>query len=157
MLRGRQNSGEFGSNWSHPNAREPNAKAGGKKHSSRGAYLEPRDNTPTLAELGISVINGCTALRFYAEHKLGGMLKETPKAKTGPKKLGDAREPNSLAELGIDKKLSSRAQAIAELSRLAFVARARARRVAGSGFRASVEWEQLFPNFERREPRSVNS
>jgi hypothetical protein len=64
-------------------------------------------------------------LRFYAEHKLGGMLKETPKnpgaAVTGIGKRGSLAEPRcdsppTLVELGIDKKLSSRAQAIAELS-----------------------------------------
>src|SRR5215831_12005182 len=65
--------------------------------------------------LGIGVINDCTALRVYAEHKLGGMLKDTPDAKPGPKQLGSEPEPNSLAGLGLDKKLSFRSQAISEL------------------------------------------
>lgn len=30
------------------------ASAGGKKESSRGAFLEPRDSTPTLAQVGIT-------------------------------------------------------------------------------------------------------
>jgi len=35
-------------------AKNKGASAGGKKESSRGNYLQPRDTTPTLAELGIT-------------------------------------------------------------------------------------------------------
>ncbi|MCX5653384.1 MAG: hypothetical protein NTY65_01865 [Planctomycetota bacterium] len=34
--------------------RAKGARAGGKKESSRGHYMQPRDNTPTLSALGIS-------------------------------------------------------------------------------------------------------
>jgi hypothetical protein len=53
----------------------------------------------------------------YAEHKLGLMLKATERNEGGrPLKTGSNGEPvATLAELGIDKKLSFRSQAIAEL------------------------------------------
>jgi hypothetical protein len=59
-----------------------------------------------------------------AERRLGEMLVEQKAtvgfAKPGPKKeIGSASEPNyrpTLAEAGIDKKLSSRAQKLAQVS-----------------------------------------
>jgi N6-adenosine-specific RNA methylase IME4 len=70
-------------------------------------------------KLGIDIINDCTALRVYAEHKLGGLLKVMPK-NDGTLLRGSKQEPRdntpTLSELGIDKKLSFRSQAIAELS-----------------------------------------
>jgi hypothetical protein len=56
------------------------------------------------------------ALRVYAEHKLGLMLKENPPPDGRPIKNGLEAKPFSpLRKLGIDKKLSFRSQAIAEL------------------------------------------
>ena len=62
-----------------------------------------------------------TALRVYAEHKLGLMLRETDRNEGGHASLyaGSKQEPAyrvaTLAELGLDKKLSFRSQATAEL------------------------------------------
>ena len=76
------------------------AKAGGKKTGSRGTFTEPRDATPTLAE-----------------RRLGELLKETekrgPQHSVGGGSKGSKREPlptapPTLADQGIDKKLSSR-------------------------------------------------
>ncbi len=74
--------------------------------------------------LGEAAVAMATSIKVEALRKLGEMLKATPKA-TG----GDAQRtrfqkstesPETLAELGIDKKTSSVAQALANLSDAAF-------------------------------------
>ena len=74
--------------------------------------------------LGEAAVAMATSIKVEALRKLGEMLKATPKA-TG----GDAQRtrfqkstesPETLAELGIDKKTSSVAQALANLSEAAF-------------------------------------
>ncbi len=64
--------------------------------------------------------NHAAEIRLRAERKLGEILAKTPKAPAGrPKKIGSKREPISkpptLAESGINKKTSSRAQQLAEV------------------------------------------
>jgi N6-adenosine-specific RNA methylase IME4 len=70
--------------------------------------------------LSEETIQHATAIKLDAERKLGGILRNTPKATPGPKpqEFGSDAEPNSpptLAELGIDKKTSMRAQKLADL------------------------------------------
>ena len=64
---------------------------------------------------GIEVYNKASEYRLRAERKLGEILATTPKAEGGrPLKTGSKTEPvSTLAEMGIDKKTSSRAQALA--------------------------------------------
>jgi len=62
-------------------------------------------------------INHAAAFKLRAERKLGEMLKVSPKNKGGNPKLptGAKKEPvETLADLGISKKTSSRAQALAD-------------------------------------------
>lgn len=70
-------------------------------------------------KLGAEVIAHANSIRLDAERKLGSILAATPNAKPGPKaELGTSAVPNSpptLAELGIDKKTSARAQRLADL------------------------------------------
>lgn len=71
-------------------------------------------------KLSEETIQHATSIKLDAERKLGEILKETDDAKRGPKpkQLGTEQEPNSapsLAELGIDKKTSARAQKLADL------------------------------------------
>ena len=61
-------------------------------------------------------------VRIRAERRLGEMLREQPKAKaspgnqyTGPVPTGNQSNPPTLADMGIDKKLSSRSQKIAAI------------------------------------------
>lgn len=59
--------------------------------------------------------NAAADIRLQCERKAGELLAEREGAKTGPKKLGDTMSPNSLEELGISKKQSSRWQLAASL------------------------------------------
>ncbi len=52
------------------------------------------------------------AVTMTTECKAGEMLAAMENAKTGPKKLGDTMSPNSLEDLGITKKQSSRWQKV---------------------------------------------
>ena len=78
--------------------------------------------------LGEAAVAMATSIKVEALRKLGEMLKATPKAKGGQpfqKSTGTKVEPvenqaETLAELGIDKKTSSVAQALANLSDDAF-------------------------------------
>jgi hypothetical protein len=69
---------------------------------------------------GTEAVNYAMELRLRAERLLGGMLARTPDSKPGPKQLSSKKEPNShiprLSDLGIDKKLSSRAQVLAAIA-----------------------------------------
>jgi hypothetical protein len=87
-------------------------------------------------------------LRLRAERRLGIMLSEQKRtfgmAKPGPKKIGSDREPNSaptLAEVGIDKKLSMRSQKVGSIGEQAFevvVANVR-QRIADQDGRVSLD------------------
>jgi len=63
------------------------------------------------------IVNRAGELKSGAEHLLGQMLKQTPKAKGGnPTLTGPAEEPvATLAELGISKRLSARSQKLASI------------------------------------------
>jgi N6-adenosine-specific RNA methylase IME4 len=71
--------------------------------------------------LSEETIQHATAIKLDAERKLGGILREMPKSEGGrpPEKTGSEVEPvlstPTLAELGIDKKTSMRAQKLADL------------------------------------------
>ena len=71
--------------------------------------------------LGAETIQHAATLKLDAERKLGMILRGTPKAKGGQpyQATGTDAEPVgralTLAELGIDKKLSAQSQRIAEL------------------------------------------
>jgi len=63
-------------------------------------------------------VNHATEIRLLAERQMGEFLKQMPDSKTGPKKLGNEAEPNSvptLAEIGITKKQSATAQKLAAI------------------------------------------
>lgn len=86
-------------------------------------------------------------LRLRAERRLGIMLSEQKRtvglAKPGPKKIGSDEEPNSptLADIGIDKKLSARSQKVGGIGQQAFeavVANVR-QRIAEQGGRVSLD------------------
>jgi N6-adenosine-specific RNA methylase IME4 len=87
-------------------------------------------------------------LRLRAERRLGIMLSEQKRtlgmAKPGPKKIGSDQEPNSsptLAEVGIDKKLSARSQKVGGIGEQAFeavVANVR-QRIADQSGRVSLD------------------
>jgi hypothetical protein len=69
-------------------------------------------------ESSIETVNYAAEIKISAERLLGEMLAKTPDAKTGPKQLGAAQEPNSpptLKAIGIKKKLSARAQKLAAI------------------------------------------
>jgi len=72
------------------------------------------------SKAGEELVRKAGEIQAWAEKRLGELLDKIPDAKTGPKKLGSEEEPNSkpptLAELGIDKKLSSRAQTLASIT-----------------------------------------
>lgn len=79
--------------------------------------------------LGVDIIAHATSIRFDAERKLGGILEATPKRgtehSTGGGSKGSSRvplpnAPPTLADLGIDKKTSARAQSLAKLPDAAF-------------------------------------
>ena len=67
--------------------------------------------------------NQCAEIRIRAERRLGEVLAESPKAKGGvpyqKKPTGSLVEPvetlPTLADMGIDKKLSSRSQRLAKI------------------------------------------
>jgi len=71
--------------------------------------------------LSEETIQHATAIKLDAERKLGGILREMPKSEGGrpPEKTGAKVEPvlstPTLADLGIDKKTSARAQKLADL------------------------------------------
>lgn len=86
-------------------------------------------------------------IRIRAERRLGEMLLEQKAtvgmAKPGPKKIGTSTEPISLAEVGIDKKLSARAQKIAKVPAAEFEAEVEdwRGRVEEEGVRVSARLE----------------
>lgn len=91
------------------------------KSEAMRAYARMANDTQLEAD--------ATELRFRAERRLGLMLTEQKRtvglAKPGPKKIGSDNEPNSnptLAEIGIDKKLSSRSQKVGGIGEQAFEA-----------------------------------
>lgn len=70
-------------------------------------------------KLGDEAIDYAYAVKIEALRKLGELLKETPKAKArfdGTSKEPSRNEADTLADLGIDKKISSIAQRLAEMS-----------------------------------------
>lgn len=74
--------------------------------------------------LGEAAVAMATSIKVEALRKLGEMLKATPKATGGDAQRtrfqNSTESPETLAELGIDKKTSSVAQALANLSEAAF-------------------------------------
>ena len=69
-------------------------------------------------EASIETVNQAAELRIAAETLLGQMLAQTEKAKGGQpyQSTSSAKEPvETLAEIGVSKKLSSRAQKLASV------------------------------------------
>lgn len=97
-------------------------------------------------------------IRLRAERRLGEILRDTPKATGGthggrPTKLGAKQEPSfnappTLADMGIDKKLSSRAQKLAAVPEPEFE-----NQIAGWRDRVSQESERVTTSLIRRGER----
>lgn len=65
------------------------------------------------ARLGMAAANRAASIRLYAERKLGSMLAD--RVRTGRPKMGTLGDHFRLADIGITKRMSARAQALAEV------------------------------------------
>jgi hypothetical protein len=95
-------------------------------------------------------VNQATEIRLLAERQMGEFLKEMPKAKgtagAGRPSLGGAREeppktedaPATLADMGISKKQSARAQKLADISPVEFAERIEAAKDEGKLTTAAI-------------------
>lgn len=88
--------------------------------------LEIRDQAEAVrvyvkaAKEGQLAANAAAEIKLSAERKAGKLLAAREKPKPGPKKLGDTMSPNSLGDLGVSKKQSSRWQQEAAISEETF-------------------------------------
>lgn len=109
------------------------------------------------AKLGREAENSAMEVRLKAERKMGEMLATSVKAKGGrPTKTGSAPAPVSrLADLGITKKQSVRAQAIAAVPKRDFDARLRRVRDESEKLSAAVVLGVSAKDLRRQQARAV--
>jgi N6-adenosine-specific RNA methylase IME4 len=102
-----------------------------------------------------SLLDDAEEIIVRAERRLGQMLDAVDLRPGQPRKNGSESEPflvkPTLVELGIDKKLSSRAQKLASISERAIEARLAARRASPSRERVTTE---ILRDVDKRSPRA---
>lgn len=75
-----------------------------------------------VAGASLQTVNGAAEIKLRAERRIGGLLKEMPPARPGPKidRSHDVTELSSLDDLGITKNESSRCQRLDDIPREKF-------------------------------------